>query len=34
MTMRTGFAVLAIAAAASIASPARAALNVFACEPE
>jgi zinc/manganese transport system substrate-binding protein len=34
MTMRTGLAVLAIAAAASIASPARAALNVFACEPE
>ena len=34
MTLRTGLAVLAIAAAVAVASPARAALNVFACEPE
>jgi zinc/manganese transport system substrate-binding protein len=34
MTLRTGLAVLAIAAAVTVASPARAALNVFACEPE
>jgi len=34
MTMRTGLAVLAVAAAVALASPAHAALNVFACEPE
>jgi zinc/manganese transport system substrate-binding protein len=34
MTRRTGLAILALVAATVIASPARAALNVFACEPE
>jgi zinc/manganese transport system substrate-binding protein len=34
MTLRTGLVVLAAAAAVAVASPARAALNVFACEPE
>jgi zinc/manganese transport system substrate-binding protein len=34
MILRTGLAVLVAAAAVAVASPARADLNVFACEPE
>lgn len=34
MIRRAGLAILALVAATAIASPARAALNVFACEPE